>query len=118
VNIRRPRPAAVRLCPVCAYRLDPVLATIGLDRHPGCELAAVASLTEWRRTRRDRSTVHCAPPVRGTAGGGVESGEKAEPPRDELEGSAGRHDHTVTPTPGVQSKAPSVESPNRRESAP
>jgi hypothetical protein len=115
VNIRRPRPAAVRLCPVCAYRLDPVLATIGLDRHPGCELAAVASLTEWRRTRRDRSTVHSAPPVRGTAGGGVESGEKAEPPSSSLGGSAGRHDTTVTPTPETQSRAHPVESPNRRE---
>jgi hypothetical protein len=65
--------------------------------------------------RRDRSTVHSAPPVRGTAGGRVESGEKAEPPSSSLGGSAGHHEPPVTPTPGRHSKASPVESPNRRE---
>jgi len=33
---RTPEALGVRTCPVCWYRMDPVIAACGWDRHPWC----------------------------------------------------------------------------------
>jgi len=111
-----PAGLGVRTCPVCWYRMDPVIAAQGWDRHPWC--------TGWPDGSRVQSyglfesSVHERRRPRGSPAGAVESGEKTEPPSSSLGGSAGHREQTVTSAPETQSKASPVESPNRRENAP